>query len=390
MGKLIILDAGSFPYGYAFSEKIKQFGKIVIDGGNSIYVTNKSPVVNYNQYTKSTEIKGTIEGINYVYFCGMQFTPKSFLLRLKLAIKGFINEFIWLVKASKSNEKVTLVISISWLHMVIYYRILSLFFGFDIVISIMEYHESFKGLSFKKRIKARLFDRYSFNFSHKVITISQALNELVIKQNPNKAIFKLPVLANYQSIDKGSISEPKYLLFCGSIGYEDVIKFILDSFSVVSNTYKDLKLVLILNGKGIARIKGLVLEYTFSDKVKIFTGLEYSELLSYYKNAYALLIPLRPIAQDNYRFPQKIAEYLASYRPIVTTNVGEITNYFTDGENALIACDYNPESFAKKIVQILSSEESANGIGNNGRKLGEKYFDYRNYIVGLNQFLFNG
>ena len=52
-----------------------------------------------------------------------------------------------------------------------------------------------------------------------------------------------------------------------------------------------------------------------------------------YKNATAHLIPLSNSIQDTARFPNKISEYLASAKPIITTDVGEIKHYFKDMDN---------------------------------------------------------
>ena len=76
-------------------------------------------------------------------------------------------------------------------------------------------------------------------------------------------------------------------------------------------------------------------------------------MYNYYKNAKALLIPLRPITQDEARFPHKIGEYLASGNPAISTNYGEIKHYFKDQETMLIADSYQINDFAGKMQYIL-------------------------------------
>ena len=75
----------------------------------------------------------------------------------------------------------------------------------------------------------------------------------------------------------------------------------------------------------------------------MFSNLTNRALNDLYKNAIALLIPLRPTLQDEARFPHKIGEYLASGNPVISTNYGEVKHYFQDGHDMLIASRYDKE-----------------------------------------------
>ena len=123
------------------------------------------------------------------------------------------------------------------------------------------------------------------------------------------------------------------------------------------------------------------------NKIKIFSNIDQDTLDAYYKNATGLLIPLRPTIQDEARFPHKIGEYLASGNPVVSTNYGEVKHYFTDGENMLIAESYDPKLFAGKMQFILDNNPEAKRIGQNGRNMSLKNFDYRLYGERINDFL---
>lgn len=106
-----------------------------------------------------------------------------------------------------------------------------------------------------------------------------------------------------------------------------------------------------------------------------------------YKNACGLLIPLRPTVQDRARFPHKIGEYVASGNPVVTTNYGEITKYFKDGESALIARNYDIAEFSRKMEFIISNPEKAQEIGWKGKQVGLDNFDYKQYGHRIKEFI---
>ena len=111
--------------------------------------------------------------------------------------------------------------------------------------------------------------------------------------------------------------------------------------------------------------------------VKVFRNLTDVQLSYLYANAKALLVPIRPNKKDIARFPHKIGEYLAASTTIITTAYGEIPNYFIDNYNALIAKDYNIDSYAAKMKLVISNPALASKIGINGFQTGLKKFDYR-------------
>lgn len=386
MKKILILDVPSFPFGFAYSEKIKQIGRIISSAGNQAIIINKIPTLQYNDKTKVIKEKGIYEGIIYYYTCGNPFKKKNKIVNYLSSVKGFFNEFRFIVANYKKENINCIILSYSWYPYILYYRLLTKLFGIKLFISIMEYHRVANNPTFLAKIKAALFDNYSYFLSNKVITISHALTRLVEKNYSDKPVFQLPVLADYNQILPVEGEKNGYLLYCGGAGYYDVIEFIIDSYREVRKI-KEIKLVLIIHGNN-DKIKELITNYGLEKEIRLLSDISYSELVKYYQNAEALLIPLRPVLQDIYRFPQKIAEYLASGRPIITTAVGEITYYFKDGVSAFISDTYKVNAFSKKILECLDDKSFSQKVGEEGRIVGLKNFHIDNYIMSFNKFLF--
>ena len=150
-------------------------------------------------------------------------------------------------------------------------------------------------------------------------------------------------------------------------------------------------LYMIISGGGIREMEFLQQEINRGFKnqpIKLFSGIPYKQLVDLYTNAMALLIPLRPTLQDTSRFPHKIGEYLASGNPVITTNVGEIKNYFEDGKTALIAEKYAIDSFKEKMQFVVENPEVSRDIGLNGRELGLAAFDYKIHGSRLQKFIY--
>jgi glycosyltransferase involved in cell wall biosynthesis len=120
--------------------------------------------------------------------------------------------------------------------------------------------------------------------------------------------------------------------------------------------------------------------------IKILSNLSYEVLISYYKNAKALLIPLQDNLQDKARFPFKISEYTAAARPIITSDSGAVIDYFQDGINALLAKTGDVNDFAEKLKFVLNNPQEAEKIATKSHELGQKLFNYKSYSTSLQEF----
>ncbi len=88
---------------------------------------------------------------------------------------------------------------------------------------------------------------------------------------------------------------------------------------------------------------------------------------------------------NNYRFPSKLPMFLASGRPVVTsdTNIGKHLN---DWEHCLKFVNGDPEEIAHKIKILMDYKQVANQIGQNGRSFAKKHFSWQKSAVKLLEY----
>ena len=86
-------------------------------------------------------------------------------------------------------------------------------------------------------------------------------------------------------------------------------------------------------------------------------------------------------------FPTKLGEYLATGNPVVVSNVGEINHFLKDGLNAFVSEPDDAKKFAKKLQEAIISDK-AEQIGNEGKKLVYKEFNYLVQAKELERFFF--
>jgi peptidoglycan/xylan/chitin deacetylase (PgdA/CDA1 family) len=84
--------------------------------------------------------------------------------------------------------------------------------------------------------------------------------------------------------------------------------------------------------------------------------------------------------------PNKMGEYLASGRPVVTCKIGDLTNFLIDNVNAYLAEPGNERDFAAKMIAVLQDPARAEQIGAAGQHSCLAHLDYRAHVGGLSRF----
>ena len=268
------------------------------------------------------------------------------------------------------------------------YWLLSRLIGAKIVYEYVEYRlDKDKKRSLYHRWNSKLCDRYGAHLWDGCIAISNFLEQKAKKVNPHLPVIKVTPLCDFtifETNNNGINTTEPYLMYCGHANYFEVIKIIIDAYhqSVIHQTKK---LLLVLGGgeQQIDRVRN------YAPDCIIKSRLPYTELIAHYKNAYALMIPLRNTIEDSARFPNKICEYTAAKGLIVTTNFGEIPYYFKDGDNAVVALDCTSEAIAAKFDEIELGKYDIESIKRKSEETGRAFFNTKAYQEVLLTFLRN-
>ncbi|MHA1381326.1 MAG: glycosyltransferase [Candidatus Helarchaeota archaeon] len=386
---IVWLGESGFPYGLAAIRRSLLISKSLVEVGVNVTVINRigvhNPGVNIN-----LERKGIYEGINYIYTSGTPYRPGNFVKRNLLKIVGFINELKFLRLIHDKKELDAAIVSTMQFSTILLYRIISKVLNFPLILNYVELNSAIitrKNILYK--INDYFYEKFAFNLIDGVLPISNYLVNFLKKRSPKKAFLKVPVLCDFKRFNSlKRINNEKYFIFCGAAGYIDIIIFILKSFDLL-DTQEKIYLYLVVNGNSdqLMTLKNEIRKINRRNYVKTFTNLSNKSLAELYMDAIGMLIPLRPTSQDHARFPHKIGEYTASGNPIITTNYGEIKTYFVDNETALIAKHYDIHEFANKMSFVISNPKKAKIIGQRGKYVGIKNFNYENYGKKIKSFI---
>lgn len=387
MSYVIFGDSFTFPHGTAATNRVHTYAR-----GFSEYNISVHVICFENEYLKIND--GIIDGIHYYHPFGQQARNKHFLVR---RWQKFIKYFktIKLLRQINKDEKI-IAINCWTQHLTTQIFIFSLAISLRTVL-ILERSEHplrnyQKGLFRRIQGKARAY--MEGMLCHGIYCISKYLVNFYKSQGLKpKNLLLVPSTVDTERFSKAC--EPPfdfpYILYCGSLTIlKDGVDILLQSYEIVSEMYPEVRLV--LTGKGDVlleeqRINNLVTQLGLEDRV-IFTGLlPREDIPRYMKNAKILALARPKSIVADAGFPSKLTEYLATGVPVIVTGVGEIPAYLSDKVNAFLAEPGDSNSFAQKIVEVLTDYPGAVKVGSKGKELTMNIFNYKYQAERMIKFI---
>jgi glycosyltransferase involved in cell wall biosynthesis len=267
---------------------------------------------------------------------------------------------------------------------------------FPVVLELCEWPASQASSSWISTFKKKLFCRFVLKFTDAVISISDAISCQVqagiSKRKSELPIIKIPILSDKKEFDgvPSSVADDNYLFYSGSLSYRSTILHVLKSYAVIRPEYPNTKLFISGDSNSKEDLNYLhsqIKELELTESVKHLGFVTRDELIGLMRNARALLIPLFDDAVSKARFPNKLAEYLFSGRPVITSDIGEVGHYLTHGQDALFAEPNSPQDFASKVATVLIDPSLGDKIGQAGYRTAESVFYYKSYRQPLREWL---
>jgi glycosyltransferase involved in cell wall biosynthesis len=378
---VFVLDSNGFPNGMANTQRVKLYSKGLFENG--INVTILCVRALERQPIENIEVKGCYHGVQFEYTSGTTMRANSFIKRRWLEIRGLLVLFsrIFRLKALGAIDCLYLVdVAGKLTFLGCIYKLLAALLKIPVI---MELNERPWSLSdnpnyFEKRISPLMGVTA-------VVVISSLLKDWVqfeaTRISKKVVVLSIPIL-----VDARESKDPNFqltngspkLLFAAAPQYDETIRFLLESMKIVVQKYPLCQLI--ITGVKDSDPAGDWLRYEKKKELQanldLIGYIPRNDLLSLYRSSNVLLIPLFDDVRSKARFPTKLGEYLISGRPVVTNNVGELTQYLINGWNAFICEPGDPKVYADLIIKTLDDPIRANTIGQNGKEAAKQYFHY--------------
>lgn len=292
-----------------------------------------------------------------------------------------------LLKKRKTKGKNILIMATARTYKMLLDIVVARLAGYKTIFLFHEWRGALKMNSMLHRIDAWLKDHFVIHFFDAYLPISHYLLGKCDEVTKKKKKLILPILADYSVIPYKCEVKERFSYCCG-VWYVMRHPMLLDAMDMIVERHPHAELLLVLSGneKDIEQFNEDIKIRKCAENIIVRTKVPFGELSEIYGSSLGLIIPLEPESiADIARFSQKIAEYVATGRPIITNEVGEIPYYFKDRESAYFA-EYSVEGFYNVMHDMIENKEKADEVGLMGFQVGYENFDYKRNAVKLVEF----
>lgn len=174
----------------------------------------------------------------------------------------------------------------------------------------------------------------------------------------------------------------KYIAYCGTVSNQkDGVDILIRAFALISNRHPDVKLYIIgkfPKDKEKDSNLQLISDLGIKGQVVLTGAVPYNDMPQILYDASVLALARPNGEQARCGFPTKLGEYLLTGNPVVITSVGDIPRFLKNKENAVVCVPDSVSEFSNSLDWILRNESEARRIGQKGREVALREFNYKN------------
>lgn len=399
---VIFLSAVDFPYGLAAPYRIRMFAKAFQSlGYTTLGVWQYAPGV--ATAGQNTQVEGEYDGIRFWYPLGTIEPPKSAGTMLKYKTLGLRAVRRKVEELARSHQVLYFFAYGTTGLEDAYYQRMARDLGAKFITEVCDSPELAligrpKGLlgGLKHRLKHRLLmmkESYIARSDY-VFVIGQGLFQHYARSMPAERLLITPILSDISRFPEPTPRTgggPLRLWWSGSFRPEQGLEFLVEALAHLKTRLPQFQAEVVgYTPKHQAyadSIQQRINAAGLQAEVKLVPAIPNDQLPQRIQTADILLLPKEDNEVNRNNFPTKLVDYLMAGRPVVSSKVGEVLEYFVDGENLLYSAQNTPAAFAEAIIQLANDPVCAAQIGLGGRALAARHFDYRGVGQAIGEFL---
>ena len=394
--KIGIITSESFPIGMATTNRIHSLAKGLTLNGCTVEVlcfrTTEDKNHPFNQ-----KKSGKNDGIFYEYTTRTIYRPEKRFERGIEVIYGMIG----LLRKIKNGKYDVLITTTPYFISTLLSKNVAKIKKIPIIMTVDEYPHVVLAPEKYNKLFSKVYLKEFYKSVDGFVAITDTLLKYYKKIADDKAKFvHIPMTVDIHRFE-GKKKVPvelegcRYIAYCGKLGLKnkDGVPILIEAFEGLKKEIQDIKLVIIGSTvpseiQVVNQLKKLVKNLQLENDV-IFAGKKSKEIVpNYLCNAEALVLARPDNLQAKGGFPTKLGEYLATGKPVVVTEVGEIPRFLNE-TNAFMAKPGNIVSIKDALKKALTSS-NASSIGKRGKKVAYENFAYEvqskrlfNFIEGI-------
>jgi len=376
MSIVILGDLFSIPEGSAATNRVYTYAKGFEAAGVRTHVVGF-----LNTYMEKPD--GVNDGIAYYNPFGQKERSSSFFLRRYHKVLKYHRTFRLLKKIHRQDRIIAINRWSDIFNTQLFAWLLARYFGAKLITECNEHPlRYFQNGELKKKEGWRRFSADSYCTDGTLCISSFPLDFTLTRAIKAKKLFHVP-----STVDTARFTEKQerplpgfYIGYFGSLTFgRDNIGVLLNAFSVLAARQSEPTLVLggFCTPEELIKIKDMIVRSGIEERVTLLQFLPRTEIARYVQNGDILVMVRAKDLGSDASYPSKLTEFLATGQPVVSANVGEVSDFIKDGENAYLFPPNDSEALAAKLEYIFLHYPEALHVGEQGRKLTNEVFSYQ-------------
>jgi len=388
---LVFMAHMQYPHGMASTRIIQQAIDYLNESGDfdiKVLVLRQGRV-----QLADAPLSGQYKGTEYVTI-GSDIKPNT--LALFKAVKYFWQGMAYLKNSRKDNHKNIIYVygypSTDNFPLLVFARLLGYKIVFYIVEDISVQAHAPDIFARLKSLSARYFYKRLAFFADAVLVISSHLYEKTKKIAKDKFTVTLhPISVDFANFDfePGGFGSSIRLFYGGTFEEKDGVENLIRAFEIICSKHNNVQLI--LTGKGsdsrMEIINQLIAQSPYAERIKYKGYLDDNQYYELLNSCDIMCMTRTASAFADTGFPFKLGEYLATGKPVIASNVSDVSRYLEDKLNALLIEPDSVKAIAGAVDFLLTDPDKAGQIGTEGRKCAKQNFDSRILGEKLRQIL---
>jgi glycosyltransferase involved in cell wall biosynthesis len=375
MSIVIFGDVFSFPDGQAATNRVYTYAKGFKENGIKVHVVVFSSLYHDKH-------NGITDGIYYYHPFQQKTRSNSFLVRRWQNLLKYFRTYRLLKRINREDKIIAINRWTTLLSTHLMGWLLSKFFRTKLILECSEHPFRFYHHGAWKKMQGAAKFYIESHLCDGILCISRYLVDFHRKHGiSQKKLFLVPSTVDpCRFIRTGGKPIPgEYIGYFGSLTFKrDNVDLLINAFARFSNGHPQIQLVLggFCSQYERTQIVKLIDQLNITAKVKIVDFLTREEILRYITHADLLVMTRSQDFESDASYPSKLTEFLATGKPVVTVNVGEISDFLKDNENAFLVQPGNVQALADKLEFVFNNYELALQVAQRGQELTHTTFNY--------------
>ncbi len=384
----IVGDNFGFPNGTGATARVHGFVRALRGAGAEVRVFCVTPTELPDRANLNPDARGLHDGVAFEYACGTSTLPAHWLARRWLRVWSSLRLRAAAREARRADRAPDVVLAtaqtISGLATA---WVLARAARARCVLDACELPSAFVPEGPRRARHARVYAAVVRRCAG-IVCISTAL-ERHWSTHARVPLLRVPILLDVAGTAPQADDGAHRVVYAGNLEHRDEVNALLDAFVPLSRADATARLDVLggsLDPSVLERFRARAAALGVGDRVDFAGQVDRARAARTIATAHVLALPRPKTPWAEAGLSAKLADYLATARPVVVTGIGDVPLYLEDGVSAFVVPPGDVHAFATGLAAAFADPARADAIGRAGRAAALAHFDVRAHGCRLVEF----